>query len=229
MMTLLALLVLGLVVTILGMSTYNYSKTISDNRTKTVTGAARLAVNQIDGDKIDYWLTEGKDAEYFITEVKLDDIIQTTPYLKYLYVYKFDDEGCHVVFDLIKPTTTEKGEDKDLTPDEFGDTIAIDKSLASRMSGITAGEDIEAYESHDELGYLLTKLTPVFDSSGNCVAYVGADVYMHEIDTYVQQVLGKTAIIAFIIFAIYVLLSLYTTSLFRRADEKQSNIEEEQK
>ena len=38
MMALLALLVLGLVVTILYVSTFNYAKTISVNRQKTVTG-----------------------------------------------------------------------------------------------------------------------------------------------------------------------------------------------
>ena len=101
MMALLALLVLTLVVTILFVSTATYSDTIRVNRNKTVSGAASLAVQAINGDKIGEWLDTGRDTEYDETESALNDIVEATPYLKYLYVYTFEDDHCIVVFDLI--------------------------------------------------------------------------------------------------------------------------------
>ena len=227
-MALLALLVLGLVVTILFVSTYNYSKTIRVNREKTVTGAATLAVQQINGDRIEEWISNGKDAEYNETEEALNDIVEATPYLKYLYVYVFEDDKCVVVFDLIKPTASERGTSEEEVPDLLGDERNIDQAIGSKIKIIREGGEPDAYESHDEYGWLMTKYSPIYDSNGKCVAYVGADVYMHEIDTYVEDVIGKTALVAGIIFIVYVVLSLYTTSLFRKADEKQANLKEEQ-
>lgn len=125
MMALLALLVLGLVVTILYVSTYNYAKTISVNRQKTVTGAASLAVQQINGDKIKEWLTNGKDSEYEETEKALTDVVEATPYLKYLYVYVFEDDKSIVVFDLIKPTATERGVPEQVEPSYCTPRLAL--------------------------------------------------------------------------------------------------------
>jgi len=123
MMALLALLVLRLVVTILYVSTYNYAKTISVNRQKTVTSAASLAVQQINGDKIKEWLTNGKDSEYEETEKALTDVVEATPYLKYLYV--FEDDKCIVVFDLIKPTSTERGVPEQVEPSYCTPRLAL--------------------------------------------------------------------------------------------------------
>jgi len=228
MMALLALLVLTLVVTILFVSTATYSDTIRVNRNKTVSGAASLAVQAINGDKIGEWLDTGRDTEYDETESALNDIVEATPYLKYLYVYTFEDDQCIVVFDLIKPTSSERGNQTDSNPNKLGDIIGIDQALGSRIKLVREGKEFDAYESHDDYGWLMTKYTPVYDSNGKCVAYVGADVYMHEIDTYVEDVIGKTAVIALAFFVVYVFLSLYTTSLFRKADEKQANLKEEQ-
>lgn len=225
MMALLALLVLTLVVTILFVSTATYSDTIRVNRNKTVSGAASLAVQAINGDKIGEWLDTGRDAEYDETESALNDIVEATPYLKYLYVYTFEDDHCIVVFDLIKPTSSERGNQTDSNPDKLGDIIGIDQALGSRIKLVREGKEFDAYESHDDYGWLMTKYTPVYDSNGKCVAYVGADVYMHEIDTYVEDVIGKTAVIALAFFVVYVFLSLYTTSLFRKGFEATISFE----
>ena len=152
------------------------SSQIRKDRELSVFGAAKLAANAIDGDRIDSWLENGKDDEYNSTFDTLNDILHNTPYLKYLYVYQIKEDGCHVVFDT--------------DPEEaglLGELQEFDETFLPLVPSLLKGKDIEMIESNDTFGWLLTKYEPVFDSQGNCVAYAGADISMDEIREYTRD------------------------------------------
>ena len=152
------------------------SSQIRKDREAAVIGAAKLATKAIDSDKIDGWLENGKDDEYQQTYDALVDILQNTPYLKYLYIYQIREDGCHVVFDT--------------DPEEaglLGEVQEFDETFMPLLPSLLAGKNIDMIESDDSFGWLITQYEPIFDSNGKCVAYAGADISMDEIKDYTRS------------------------------------------
>ena len=77
-----------------------FSRTTRKYREEIITKTAKLAAEQIDGDKINQWLESGADDAYDNTAGLLQSICTNTPYIQYIYVYQIKPDGCHVVFDL---------------------------------------------------------------------------------------------------------------------------------
>jgi putative nucleotidyltransferase with HDIG domain len=152
------------------------SSQIRKDRVQAVKGAANLATYAVNGDKIDYWLKNGKDEEYNENFKALEDILHNTPYLKYLYIYQIKEDGCHVVFD----TDPEE-------PGMLAEVQEFDETFLPLVPSLLEGKEIDMIESNDSFGWLLTQYEPIFDSKGNCVAYAGADISMDEIKEYTRS------------------------------------------
>ena len=163
------------------------SSQIRKDRIQSVTGAAKLATQAIDGDLVNGWLENGKDENYEKTFESLKDILNNTPYLKYLYIYQIKEDGCHVVFD------TDPKE-----PGALAELQEFDETFLPLVPKLLKGEKIDIIESNDSFGWLITDYEPIFDSQGNCVAYAGADISMDEIHdytrTYVLLIIGIAAV-----------------------------------
>ena len=137
-------------------------------------GVTKAGSVVIDGDKIDEYITEGKNSkDYLDVEHKLYSIKESFPQTTYLYVYKILDDGCHVVFDL----ESEEGED----PSQPGEVIPFDPSFEPVLPTLLAGGDIDPIVSDDQYGWLLTVYKPLKNTSGKTVAYIAADISMGEI------------------------------------------------
>ena len=170
---------------------------IRQNREKTVAGAAKLAANAVDPAKVDYWFENGKDAEYAETFEMLKDVRENTPHLKYLYIYQIKPDGCHVLLD----TDPEE-------PGNLGDLQPFDESFEPYLPALLAGKEIDIIESNDSFGWLLTKYEPIYDTSGRCVAYAGADISMEEIRDYTRNLVLIIVLIAIIFLAACVIIGL---------------------
>lgn len=163
-----------------------FSDATKQYRIETINKTARFAVEQIDGDRIDDWLENGADSEYVKTGDMLQSILNNTPCLQYLYVYQIKEDGCHVVYDLVTMDRElerydEKTEDNTGT---LGSVEKFDESISKYVPTLLSGGDLRVIEIHSRYGWLLTKYEPVRDSSGNCVAYVGADISMLGVNYY---------------------------------------------
>lgn len=55
---------------------------VKNDRDQAVTGAAKLAADEIDADLINGWLENGSDDEYEIQSDMLKNILENTPHLK---------------------------------------------------------------------------------------------------------------------------------------------------
>ena len=217
----LVVLVAALVAGIVILSTVNFSAAIRESRAKAVVGAAKLAVTEINADKIDYWYENGKDAEYRETENELNEILYSTPYLQYLYVYKILPDGCHVIFDFWSPSDS----DRETPPSQLGDFIDFDPSFEPLIPDLLAGREIDLMESNDTYGWLLTQYEPIYDSTGKCVAYVGVDISILEIYEYTNHILMK--IISYVmLFSIFsLLIGIRMSMLARHADQMDAIME----
>ena len=137
------------------------------------TGVTKAATRVIDGDRVDEYIAMGDTAEeYKFVESIMYGIRESFPQTKYLYVYKIERDGCHVVFDL------------DFEGQEGGapgDIVAFDPTFEPYLPTLWAGGEIEPIISNDQYGWLLTIYMPLKNSAGKTVAYVAADIDMTEI------------------------------------------------
>ena len=146
-------------------------------------GVASLAASVIDGDRVDDFIAYGEDAEgYKETEELLYGIRDGSPDIQYVYVYKIEEDGCHVVFDL------DTGDEKGAEP---GDVIPFDEGFSEYIPALLRGEDIPSLVTDDSYGWLLTAYSPVYDSDGNTVCYAAADISMQQLATESHSFLAK--------------------------------------
>ena len=137
------------------------------------TGVTQSASAVIDAEKVDDYLAHGFEVEgYTKTRRLLENLRGSFPQIKYLYVYKVMDDGCHVVFDL--DTDGEPG-------GRPGDIVAFDPSFKRYLPTLLAGGDIEPIVSDDKFGWLLTVYKSIHNADGQTVAYVATDISMESI------------------------------------------------
>ncbi len=163
-----ALTILAVVSTIISFVLYKNS--IIDEYESRAFVTSNAAAHYIDGDKVDEFIEKGRGSEdYRKTYERLKLIYESTEDVRYVYVYKIEEEGCRVVFDI----STE-----DLVGEEPGTLIPFDPSFDSYLPALRAGEAIPAIISNDSYGWLLTAYVPVYDDAGKCTCYVGTDIEM---------------------------------------------------
>ena len=137
---------------------------------KLAEGTASLIASQIDGDFVDAFIEAGeKSLKYQKTESFLQEILNSSPEITYVYVYQIQEDGCHVVFDL------DTDEMEGAAP---GTVIPFDESFKSEVPKLLRGEKIDAIITDDSYGWLITAYVPVFDSNGTCKCYAAADISM---------------------------------------------------
>ena len=198
-----------------------FNRATREYREELITSAADLAASMIDSSRISEWLESGPDEEYLRTAGRLQNICNNTPYLQYLYVYQIRPDGCHVVFDL------ETAEDELLAYDEVpemdtspvGTVVGFDEAFEPLIPALLAGQEIDIIESNNTFGWLLTKYRPVYDSDGNCAAYVGADISMIGVTDYNRNFLNWIVGISSVFLVALLLICVYSYLHIRRADK----------
>lgn len=151
-------------------SYFLYRETSENDHRDLGVGVANLAAGILDPEKIDDFLEYGEAAEgYQETEELLYRVREGSPDILYVYVYRIEEDGCHVVFDL---------DTDELQGEEPGTVIPFDETFLPYVPQLLAGEEIEPIISDDQYGWLLTAYQPVYDSTGRCVCYAAADISM---------------------------------------------------
>ena len=137
-------------------------------------GVTKAASAVIDPDRIDAYLENGRnEEEYNRIESTLYSIKRSFPQTNYCYVYRFQEDGIHVVFDLDSETI--KG-------NQPGDVIEIESDFFPYLPKLLKGEEVEEpFITNGRYGHLLTVLRALKNSEGKTVAYVAADVTMEKI------------------------------------------------
>ena len=150
-----------------------YRNALIKDRTRVAEGAANIAASAIDAERIDEFLTAGESApDYSKIERLLYEIRDSSTDIMYLYVYRIEPDGCHVVFDLDTDGTAGA---------EPGEIQEFDPSFEPYLDDLLAGKTIDPIITDDTFGWLLTVYKPVYNAAGKCVCYAAADVSMDQI------------------------------------------------
>lgn len=157
---------------------------VTDDRIKTVDGINTIILNEINPYMVDEYIRLGRNSkEYRDIEDRFYGIKNSNPDIRYIYVYKIEEDGCHVVFDL--NTIREPG-------DKPGVIAPFDKNLTqSDINDLLAGRPLRPIISDDEYGYLLTLYKPLYDSSGKCRCYTVVDYSMEILNDYTRTFIIK--------------------------------------
>ncbi|MCR5536005.1 MAG: SpoIIE family protein phosphatase [Succinivibrio sp.] len=175
---------------------------IKDTKNLAYDYAKALSV-YIDGDRLRHYLADPTPDTYYYQVKKVMDTIKISSQLKYFYVVIPIEDGSFFIWDA----TTEEGiENYKLGRiDHYQD---IDK--ADLEEAFTAEPKEKLYLENDvNFGYIVYALYPIFDSAGQPVALVGADL---EIAAISMQSLN---FIGFIVISIIILVVLFTIVLYR--------------
>ncbi len=150
-----------------------YEKAVIKEHMRLAEGTASIAAGALDPDRVEDYLEKGEKAEgYEEIRARLEQILDSSPNITYLYVYQIKEDGCHVVFDL-------EGDGVYGAP--VGTVLPFDEGFSAYIPLLLWGEKVDPIITDDAYGRLLTAYHPVYDSTGQCVCYVGADVDMEEL------------------------------------------------
>ena len=137
-------------------------------------GVANLLADRVNANRIQDYIDRGQNMPgYSETERALEEVRDQFPDVQYVYVYKIDEEGCHVAFDL--------DASNDVQGSDPGTLIPFDKSFEPYVNDLLAGRPIDPIVSNDSYGWLLTAYQPLYDNSGVCTGYVGVDISMESV------------------------------------------------
>lgn len=153
-----------------------FKNSTREEHIKLANGITELAASVIDGNRVNEFIEKGDSfKDYSDTEKMLYKLRNSSPDIEYLYAYKIEKDGCHVIFDL--DTDELKGEDP-------GTVVPFDETFLPYVPKLLEGGEIEPIISDDAYGWLLTVYKPVYDDLGICRCYVAADVSMNLLSQY---------------------------------------------
>ena len=179
----LMLITLFVAVFISAISYSTYQDSIIEDRIRIADGIVSMVVNEINPKRVDEFLEKGYQAEGYIeVERELYKIRASNSDIKFIYVYKIMEDGCHVVFDLDTPT---------VEASEPGSIEEFDETFIPLLPDLLAGKPIKPIPNNDKYGYLLTIYKPVYDSTGHCVCYAGIDFSMEILNDYGRMFIAK--------------------------------------
>lgn len=170
----------------IGISSLLFKDINRNNHESIAENTAALASKIIDPDMVDDYIEEGRSAPgYDEIERMLYDLRDSNEGVEYIYIYRIDEEGCHVVFDL-----DGIGDDEEKA-DPPGLLVPYDDSIADHLEEFLKGEKVDSLITDDEYGWLMTLYEPVYNDKGECLCYVCVDIDMTEIKADSYQFIAK--------------------------------------
>ena len=146
--------------------------------------AANLIAETIDETKINDYITKGRSAEgYNEIEKTLYAISGSTDEIKYIYIYKVEEDGTHVIFDL---------DTDEIEGYEPGTVIPYDDTIKKYRSEFLSGKNVPDDITTDRGGWLLSVYKPITDATGKTLCYIGVDMSMHLLNSEEFSFLAKT-------------------------------------
>jgi len=167
-------LIFGLAATVVTTVSFSqFRNTIFQTESEYAQDTAKYAASLIDGNNVDEYLRIKDNADgYYVTNKNLKLIWSSSDRIKFLYVYQFQQDGVHIVFDVATP---------DEPAYETGEIVPYEENVMEYKADLIAGKEIPVVQSHDQFGWHVTKYAPIYDYRGKVKAYVGVDVAMPNI------------------------------------------------
>ena len=154
-----------------------------DDRIKSVDAMDAVILSDLNPDHIDEYIEHGRILEeYRKIEEKFYTLKNTNRDIKFIYVYRIEADGCHVVFDLNTSA---------IDADKPGEVVPFEESLEPYIDDLLAGRPIPPIITDDKYGYLLTLYKPLYDENGDCQCYAAVDLSMEILSDYTHTFVIK--------------------------------------
>ncbi len=156
---------------------FRFNHRMIDQYTRMAKGVTQLMVNAFDGDKVEEYIAHSYDLpEYAETVEYFYTLRDNYPDILYMYVYRFEEDGGHVIIDL-DADWWENGEGYPVG--SLWSLEELEEPFASHLDEIMAGKEINGYSEHSkEDGYLFTYTRPIFRSDGAYACTASVDFSM---------------------------------------------------
>ena len=185
---------------------YNASKEDSIQKGKKL---AKIAASVIDADNFENYVKNGRSASGYVeTEDYLTKLWASSGDVTYLYVIKPEENGVRFIFDVntIDELNTE--------PYSPGELVEYEAAFEPYRQDFLDGKEIPVMETRDYWGWLLTIYYPVKNSTGKTVAYVGADISLEYMTSYMRGFILKVLFTMAGIFILIISYALWKTSVY---------------
>ena len=171
---------------------------------------AQTAATYVNGDKLNYWIENGPDDEWYETNQRLIDITEASE-LVYVYVTTVapDYKSRTYVFDTVNSL------EKNSTVIELGFEQSLakkDESYIGKLRGVLEYAENYSMFSYKKGGGHVTSAVPLLGSDGKPCAIVSVVKPMHEIKEYKKRFLQSIIFWALILTALFI--SLYALFLY---------------
>ena len=167
----------------IGICVVQYHNSTIERFTKQAQRASRVIAAHVDGSRIEEYLAKGKEAEgYRDTEELMQSVSDASPDIKYIYAYRIEEDGTHVIFDL---------DTESVAANKPGEVIPYDTTIEKHADLLLRGEDMPMDITYNQYGWLLTVYTAVRDDAGKTLCYVGVDMSMDTLHSDEAAFLAK--------------------------------------
>ncbi|SEF77656.1 Hpt domain-containing protein [Butyrivibrio sp. Su6] len=198
-----------------------YNENAVRDRIEQVNGVTRLISGAFDGDMMPVFLREGfSNQQYLGLEGLLVAACVNSPGVDRAYVYQIKENGYYIIFD------SDPGFKVGGSVGEYHPHI---EGFLPYVPQLVAGEKIDPVEINDDSGWYITGLQPVYNSAGECVAYVGADMSMKDILSYKHDFTIRVLLVAVSFLVLSISLGVWLAGKYHTILDRQYDMLREAK
>lgn len=167
----------------ISVSAVHYYNFTIDDFTQQAEQAGKVIAGHLEPDRIDEYLNKGLAAKgYLANKALMQNISDSSPDIKYIYVYRIEEDGTHVVFDL---------DTEDVPANRPGEVIPYDTTIQKYADLLIRGEEMPMDITNNQYGWILSVYTPLNDTHGKTQCYIGVDMSMSKLNSEVLMFLAR--------------------------------------
>ena len=196
-----------LLVTVGSIGANLYFKNAKAERMETAEKAIKFAEEILDTDRLEEYLSKGRDAEgYNETERILKHICDNAYGVEKLRIFKVTENGAFFVFDL--------DEDSNYTQYDPGYYVPIKEEFKPYREDFSLGNKIEPIESNRNFEEVLNIFYPLKDDYGNTGFYIDAEVSRTKVAVFVLNFLYKMGLLLAGFFILIIVVVTWMTDIY---------------
>ena len=190
-----------------------YNENANRERIEQVCGVTKLIAGAFDGDMMPEYLEEGfSSSNYLALEGLLVATCKNSPGIEKAYVYHIEENGYNIIFDS-DPGFKMGG--------SVGEYHQHRDYLLPYVPALLNGEHIEPIEAKDEDGWYIIGFEPVYNSQGQCVAYVCANMSMKDVTKYRHDFSVRVLLVAASFLILSISLGIWLAANYHNILDRQ--------